>query len=37
MKNHLVKEWLDRGKQDLEVAKIIFSKKNYFGVVLFHI
>ena len=37
MKNKLAKEWLDRGKQDLEVAQILFSKKNYFGVVLFHI
>ena len=29
MKNKLAKEWLDRGKQDLEVAQIIFSKSSH--------
>ena len=37
MKEQLVKEWLDNGKQDLEVAKLIFSKKTYYGAVLFHL
>ena len=25
MKNQLVEEWLERGKRDLETAKILFS------------
>lgn len=32
-----VKEWIERGNHDLEVAEILCSKKEYFDVVLFHI
>ncbi len=37
MKNQLVKEWLERGKNDLETAKILISKVDFFDVILFHI
>jgi HEPN domain-containing protein len=37
MKKPLVEEWIERGKQDLNVAKILLSKKKYFDLVLFHI
>ncbi len=37
MKEQLVKEWIERGKHDLEVAKILFVKEEYPDVVLFHI
>ena len=37
MKNQLVEEWLERGKRDLETAKILFSSSDYFDIILFHI
>ncbi|MFW9987258.1 MAG: HEPN domain-containing protein [Candidatus Odinarchaeota archaeon] len=37
MKNHLVEEWLERGKRDLETAKLLFKSSNYFDIILFHI
>ena len=37
MKEEVVKEWIERGKHDLEVAKILLSEQKYFDVVLFHI
>jgi len=37
MKNQLVEEWLERGKRDLETAKILFSSSDYFEIILFHI
>ncbi|MHA1271288.1 MAG: HEPN domain-containing protein [Candidatus Helarchaeota archaeon] len=37
MKKKLVNEWTERGKNDLEVAKILLKKKDYFDIVLFHI
>jgi HEPN domain-containing protein len=37
MKKPLVEEWIERGKQDLNAAKILFSKKKYLDLVLFHI
>jgi len=35
MKDKIVKEWFERGKHDLEVAKITFSHGNYYDVVMF--
>ena len=37
MKNQLVEEWLERGRRDLETAKILFSSSDYFEIILFHI
>lgn len=37
MKNRLVEEWLERGKRDLETAKILISSVKYFDIILFHI
>lgn len=37
MKEQVVKEWIERGKHDLEVAKILLAEEKYSGVVLFHI
>ena len=37
MKNQLVEEWVDRGKRDLETAKILFSKVDFYDIILFHI
>jgi HEPN domain-containing protein len=37
MKEQVVKEWFERGKHDLEVAKILLAEEEYFDVVLFHI
>lgn len=37
MKDQVVKEWIERGKHDLEVAKILLAEKEYSDVVLFHI
>lgn len=37
MKKQLVDEWFERGKRDLEVAKILLSEEKYSNVVLFHI
>ena len=36
MKNQLVEEWLERGKRDLETAKILFSSSDYFEKVYSH-
>ena len=36
MKEQGVKEWIERGKHDLEVAKILLAEEEYFDVVLFH-
>ena len=32
-----MKEWIERGKHDLEVAKILLVEEEYSDVVLFHI
>ena len=37
MKKQVVKEWTERGKHDLEVAKILLAEEEYSDVVLFHI
>jgi len=37
MKEQVVKEWIERGKHDLEVAKILLAEEKYSDVVLFHI
>jgi HEPN domain-containing protein len=37
MKNPIVKEWMERGKRDLEVAKLVFIRNDYFDIVLFHL
>jgi len=37
MKEQVVKEWIERGRHDLEVAKILLAEEEYFDVVLFHI
>jgi HEPN domain-containing protein len=37
MKKEVVKEWTERGKHDLEVAKILLAEEGYFDVVLFHV
>lgn len=37
MKEQIVKEWIERGKHDLEVAKILLAEEEYSDVVLFHI
>jgi len=37
MKKQVVKEWLERGKHDLEVAKILLGKEEYSDILLFHI
>jgi hypothetical protein len=36
MKEQIVKEWIERGKHDLEVAKILLAEEEYSDVVLFH-
>ncbi len=37
MKEQLVREWIERGKHDLDAAKILLRERGYFGVVVFHI
>ena len=37
MKEQVVNEWFERGKGDLEVAKILLAKEGYLDVALFHI
>ncbi len=37
MKNQLVEEWVKRGRRDLETAKILISRVNYYDIILFHI
>ena len=37
MKEQVVKEWFERGKHDIEVAKILLAEEEYIDVVLFHI
>ena len=37
MKDQVVKEWIERGKHDLEVAKILLAEKDYSDIILFHI
>ncbi len=37
MKRQLVEEWITRGKQDFEVAKILITKGAYFETGFFHI
>lgn len=37
MKGQVVKEWIERGKHDLEVAKILLEEEGYFDVGLFHL
>ena len=36
MKKQVVKEWFERGANELKVAKIIFAKEEYFDTVPFH-
>ena len=36
MKEQIIKQWFERGKHDLEVAKILLSEE-YFDIVLFHL
>ncbi len=37
MKKQVVDEWFERGKRDLEVAKILLLDEKYSDIVLFHI
>ena len=37
MKNQLVEEWIERGKRDLEVAKILLAKEAYYDIIFFHL
>ncbi|MEK6808967.1 MAG: HEPN domain-containing protein [Nanoarchaeota archaeon] len=37
MKKQAVKEWIERGKHDLEVAKILLAEEEYSDVVVFHV
>lgn len=37
MKEQVVSEWIERGKRDLDVAKILLAEQDYFDAVLFHI
>ena len=37
MKKQVIKEWIVRGEQDLEVAKILLAEEKYSDVTLFHI
>jgi len=37
MKEQVVKEWIKRGKHDLDAAKILLGEEKYFDVVVFHI
>lgn len=37
MKKQVVEEWLERGKHDLEVARILLTEEEYSDVVLFHV
>ncbi len=37
MKNNLVEEWLERGKRDLETAKLLIKNSDFFDIILFHI
>ena len=37
MKEQVVKEWIERGIHDLEVANILLAEEEYSDVVLFHI
>jgi HEPN domain-containing protein len=37
MKEQVVDEWFERGRHDLEVAKILLAEEEYLDVVLFHI
>lgn len=35
MKDKIVQEWLERGKMDLETAKLIFTQKGYLNEMIF--
>jgi len=37
MKRQIVKEWIERGIHDLEVAKILLDEEEYSDVILFHV
>jgi len=37
MKDEIAKEWIERGRHDLDVAKILFKNQKYLDIVLFHI
>ncbi|NVM27236.1 MAG: HEPN domain-containing protein [Candidatus Helarchaeota archaeon] len=37
MKEQVVNEWVQRGNRDIDVAKILLAKQNYFEIILFHI
>lgn len=37
MKKEVVEEWIERGKHDFEVAKILLAEEKYFDAALFHI
>lgn len=37
MKEQIVKEWVEWGKHDLDVAKLLLNKKEYYDVTISHI
>ena len=37
MKSQLVEEWVERGKRDLETAKVLISRVDYYDIILFHV
>ena len=37
MKEQVVNEWVERGKRDLDVAKLLLTKHDFFDIALFHI
>ena len=37
MKEQVVNEWFERGKEDLEVARILLANEEYLDVAVFHI
>ncbi len=37
MKKQIINEWFERGRADLEVAKILLAKDEYLDVAVFHI
>ena len=37
MKDEIAKEWIERGRHDLDAAKILFAEQKHFDIILFHI
>jgi len=37
MKDEIAKEWIERGRHDLDAAKILFAEQEHFDIILFHI